>query len=142
MVHTRKKKPTTLDPIVLWAKIVNQIQHMEGTGPNTFVNTVCIKGCLHKISAAVVRSHIKQAVQDLNRQGMDIRVHPQEVRTHSICSSFATLLANRGVHEKKIMLHGRWKSNTFMRYIREDITKTDITTKISNVKNLNLRRLV
>ena len=140
IVRKRKKQPTALNPVVLWAKIVKRIQQMDGTGPDTFVNMVCIKGRLHEISAAVVWSHIKQAVQDLHNQGTNIRI--QEVGTHSICSSFATLLANRGVNEKKIMLHSWWKSNTSMNYIRKDVTDTEITTKISNVKNGNLRRLI
>ena len=115
---------------------------MDGTRLDTFVNTVRIKGCLHKISAADVRARIKQAVLDLNDQGLDLQTTPQEVGTHSVRSSFATLLANRGVDEKKIMLHGRWKSDAFMKYIRKDVTTTDITTKISNVCNFNLRRLI
>ena len=142
VVRRRKKQPTTLDPVVLWATIVDRIEQMDGTRPDTFVNTVSIKGRLHKISAADVRNHIKQAVQDLNNEGLDLQITPQDVGTHSIRSSFATLLANRGVDEKKIMLHGRWKSVTFRKYIRKDVTTTDITTKISNVCNFNLCRLI
>ena len=142
IVRTRKKEFTELDPVVLWARVVTRIQKMEGTGPNTFVNTVCENGRLYEITAAMVRSHIKAAVQVLNDRGNDTRVSPHEVGTHSIRSSFATLLANRGVNEKKIMLHGRWKSDTFMKYIRKDVVNLDITTKISTLKNHNVKRLV
>ena len=134
IVQRRKRQPTALDPVRLWATIVEQIRQLDGTGPDTFINTVRIKGCLHKFSAADVRAHIKQAVRDLNNQGLDLQITPHDV---GLRRCWPTEVSRR----RKSCSTADGK-DTFMKYICEDITTTDITTKISNVHNFNLRRLI
>ena len=58
-----------------------------------------------------------------------------EVATHSICTTFTTLLAYQMDGTRRIMMEGCWKSDTFMRYVRKDIIDIHITDNLLNIIN-------
>ena len=65
----------------------------------------------------------------------------KEVGTHSICTSFATLLYLRKVDPILIQIGGRWKSKAFLKYIQRDTMEIAITRGISHRRDRNIRKL-
>ena len=69
-------------PVKIWAKIVNRILAYNGMGPDTFVNVVCVNGKLRDITAATIRTVIKNLVDKIGVDHLGFTRH--DVSTHSI----------------------------------------------------------
>ena len=134
--HRSKTGP---DPVAIWAAIVTRIQSYEGTNEDTPINTVCVRHRLFKITNVQIRKYVKFTVRRMGFRRLGL--HPSDVGTHSIRTSFATLLASQNVNVSYIMLQGRWKSNCVMNYIRKEIVDNDTSEHILAITNLNKRKL-
>ena len=79
---------------------------------------------MFSISSAVMRVYLRRAAVDIgtDKLGFDTKL----VGTHSIRSSFAMMLLLNDEAESVVMKKGRWKSNAFLRYIRQQISNYGI----------------
>ena len=119
ITRTRGDPNSLCKPVEVWAKIVNRVLSYNGTGPNTYVNAVCIDGKLRNVTASIIGSKIKSVVDKIGVKRLGFT--RDDVGTHSIRTSFATMLSFLKVDPTLIMLNGRWKSDAVLRYIRIDI---------------------
>ena len=98
----------------------------DGTGPDTYVNVVCVDGKLREVTASVIGLKIKAVVDKIGVKRLGFTHH--DVGTHSIRTLFVTMLSYLKVDPTLIMLNGRWKSDSVLRYIRTDIISPEIIT--------------
>ena len=107
-----------LCPVIIWARICQRIRSYQGTTHRTTVNTVLLESCgkTVKLKSKYVITKLRHAVRFAGPRNLGI--HVESVSTHSIRTSFAMMLALRKVEDSKIMKKGRWKSDAFLRYIR------------------------
>ena len=79
--------------------------------------------------------------------GQDKLGIPEElVGCHSIRVTFATLMNINGASDTQIMLRGRWKSDSFRRYIRENVKQFGSTisrnvSKLTTGNFFTIRRI-
>jgi hypothetical protein len=140
VTRTRGDRNSMFRPVKIWAKIVNRILAYDGTGPDTFVNVVCVNGKLREITAATIGTIIKNSVDKIGTDHLGFTRH--DVGTHSIRTSFATLLSLQHVDIHTIKRQGRWKSDSVFKYIRTDIMAPEtITLALQHTKNHNIIKL-
>ena len=140
ITRTQGRKNSQFKPVKIWADIVTRILSYEDTGPDTFVNVVCVDGKLREITASMIGLKIKACVDKIGIKRLGFTRH--DVGTHSIRTSFASMLSFQQVDTKHIMLQGRWKSNSVFRYIRTDIMAPEkITRALQDAQNFNIIKL-
>ena len=127
ITRTRGEPNSLSKPVQVWAQIVNRVLSYDGTGPDTYVNVVCVDGKLREVTASVIGLKIKSVVDKIGVKRLGFTRH--DVGTHSIRTSFATMLSYLKVDPTLIMLNGRWKSDSVLRYIRTDIISPEIITR-------------
>ena len=67
-----------------------------------------------------MRCHIKAAAKTLRCE--EVRgIREEDVDTHALRSGGANALHMAGYSDRQIMKTGRWKSKTFLEYIREEL---------------------
>jgi len=72
---------------------------------------------LHQSGAKLGRHFVaKQLKKDIKKLGLD----PERYNTHSFRSGRATDLAREGKSDRQIAAIGRWKSNAFQAYIKQE----------------------
>ena len=96
-------------------------------------------GKLKKIDSSTVRNRIRVAVKAIGKEKLGFT--EKEVGTHSIRTSFATLLHLRKVDPILIQIGGRWKSKAFLKFIQRDTTEFAITRGISHRRNRDIKKL-
>ena len=84
-----------LCPVRSWGAIIDRIEGYKGTTGKTTVNTVEINGKLKRIDSSTIRNRIRVAVKAIGEEKLGFTA--KEVGTHSIRTSFATLLYLRKV---------------------------------------------
>ena len=94
-----------------------------------------------EITASQICTCIKKSVIDLAKT-RDLGFGPDDVGTHSIRTTFGTLLANKNLKIEDIMLADQWKSTSVQKYIRKDVILSDITKTLLLNTNNQLRLLV
>ena len=85
--------------------LCDRIEGYKGTTGKTTVNTVEINGKLKKIDSSTIRNRIRVAVDAIGEEKLGFTA--KEVGTHSIRTSFATLLYLRKVDPILIQIGGR-----------------------------------
>ena len=138
---TRQNRNSDMCPVKTWADIIIRIKTYDGISKDTYVNTICINGKLMEITAAQIRTCIKKSVLKISTT-RDLGFGPDGVGTHSIRTTFATLLANKNVRIEDIMLAGCWKSTLVQKYIRKDVVLSNITNELLSNRNHQLKQLV
>jgi hypothetical protein len=114
----QRRSHKQLCPVSIWARICTRIRSYPGTTPRTTVNTVLLESCntTVKLRSNYVITKLRAAVRAAGPKNLGI--HISSVGTHSIRTSFAMMFALRNIADSKIMKKGRWKSDAFLRYIR------------------------
>ncbi len=86
------------------------------------------------IKNKMVIERLQMAVKVIGPESLGIPI--KRVGTHSIRTSFTTLLHINGAADSLIMKMGRWKSNAFLRYIRGYVSSfgDDVATLLTNDK--------
>ena len=139
VIRSRADESSILCPVRSWGAIIDRIEGYKGTTGKTTVNTVEINGKLKKIDSSTIRNRIRVAVDAIGEEKLGFTA--KEVGTHSIRTSFATLLYLRKVDPILIQIGGRWKSTAFLKYIRRDTTEIAITGGISHRSNRKIKKL-
>ena len=91
-----------------------------GISPTTLLSTIFVDGIRADITDKHIRTAIKLAGAVLDypsRKGIPI----ERIDTHSLRSGGANALALNGYSDREIQKMGRWRSNTFKEYIREEL---------------------
>ena len=119
-VHMWSTKDKVLNPVLAWGKT---ILRLWSTIPNASLDTkVCSffsKGKLSDVTSNVIRSHLRAAV-DVIGEGV-LGFTSEDIGLHSIRSGGAMSMFLSGVHEIVIKRIGRWSSEAFLEYIREQV---------------------
>ena len=141
-ITRQRRDPNSLSkPVQVSAQIVNRVLSYNGTGPDTYVNVVCVDRILREVTASVIGLKIKSVVDKINVKCLGFTCH--DMGTHSIRTSFATMLSYLKVDPTLIMLNGHWKNDSVLRYIRTDIISPHlITLALQDKTHFNTIKLI
>lgn len=119
-----------LCPVRIWAEIIQLILTYDRTDLNTPIFYYEKNKKPMFMKSAVLISHLRATVDVLNPDTFGLST--SRIGTHSIRTSFAMLLVLAGTRESVIMLQGRWKSFSFLKYIRPQIQQfsKDLSSKM------------
>ncbi len=119
ITHHRTLDPL-LCPVKIWSRIIKWIISYPATTPESTVNTFLNQnGWLHHFSCLELLSRLRKAAQSL---GPDILgFNYKQIGLHSARSGAAMAMYLAGVPVFTIMLLGRWSSDAFLWYIREQV---------------------
>ena len=120
IVHMFKSGDSTLCPVIAWAKTIRRVRAIPGSSVNS-------KVCLFKnnnenisfISSNYVRSRLRAVVTLLGKE--ELGFTKDDVGLHSIRSGGAMAMFLSGTSEIIIQRVGRWSSDAFLEYIREQV---------------------
>ena len=87
---------------------------------NTLLSAYWEGGIRMDVNDDDVRAHLKAAATVLDYEE-DRGISPNEIDTHSLRSGGANALHLAGYTDRQIMKMGRWRSKTFLEYIREEL---------------------
>jgi len=138
-IRYRPTKKSSMNVIVLWAKIVERIESYSESTPETTINAFEENGKMKFFSSASVRKHIKAAVTIIGEDILGVK--PSEIGTHTVRTSYATMLSHQHVDPKDIQKAGRWLSDVFLKYIRSNTTLVKLSDAMAKASNDGLRRL-
>jgi len=121
----------TLCPVKCAARLVYQIAALpESTGLGTYVDP---DGAVRQVTASEIRAAVQMgaAADNLEAMGYDLT----RIGSHSLRSGGATHLKLCGYDEVTIKKLGRWSSNTYLRYIQNQIGEltAGIATAMSRI---------
>ena len=135
----------TLCPVKAWGTLITLILSYEKTSTLTPINYFVHDNGPSQITATDMITQIRAACKTLGEQKIGIEI--DRVGTHSIRMSFAMQLHLAGVKDHIIMMQGRWKSLSFLRYIRlqiqelsEDLSRKMASTATAHFNISNTRR--
>lgn len=101
--------------------LVRRVHHIldNGGSEQTPICDCSIGNKWHSITQAEMKAKLRQTIRDmkLHRSGLD----PDIVGNHSLRSGGAMALKLHGYSDTEIQKYGRWKSNTWMMYIHNQI---------------------
>ena len=119
-VHMYSTNDEVLDPVTAWARTINRL---ASTIPDFSGDTKVCEFFNGKktidIDSSFVRSKIRSVV-DLIEEA-ELGFGKDDVGLHSIRSGGAMAMFLSGVNEINIQRVGRWKSDAFLEYIREQV---------------------
>jgi len=131
------KSNRTLCPIKAWGELINTILSYENTNNFTNINYLINDNGPAHITADDMIIQLRAACKTIGTQKLGFT--PDRVGTHSIRTSFSMQLHLAGVKDHIIMLQGRWKSTSFLQYIRlqvqelsKDLSQKMATTAVSH----------
>ena len=104
-----------------------------GTTRDTPVNTVWVEHYKTTITSQMTTNSLRAGTLSFGEERLGFS--HEEVGTHSIRSGFAMELYLAKVYPETIMIMGRWKRRSFLRYIRiqaSDLSKGIITLMTNN----------
>ena len=120
----------SLCPVKAAASIVRRLQAFQAA-PDSFIYSYMsasgkLKDVTSPIALQLLRSHVKSI--DFNSLG----ISPEVIGLHSCRSSAAMAMYLNHVPVYTIMLLGRWSSDAFLRYIRQQVTDfgSDVSSKM------------
>lgn len=108
-------------PTFIWGTIIETILGYPGTDLNSPVNTWFDpkKKKLVYITSKQICTQLRSSAHAIGSEKLGF--DPDEIGCHSIRSGGAMALYLSNPNELIIMLIGRWKSNSFMKYIRKQV---------------------
>ena len=108
-----------LCPVKSWAKVITRISNYKNTTSNTPINVILQNNKLYQISSKDNIDFLRRTVKSMNIN--DLGFGPNEIGTHSIRSGGAMSMKLANISDSTIRLIGRWKSDSFLKYIRVQI---------------------
>ena len=127
-IHMFRTTDTVLNPVIAWATTVRIIRGYPGTSPDskvcTFLNP---DGTICNIQAPHVRDWLKTIVTLIGEEELGFTA--ADVGLHSLRSGGAMAMFLSKTSTIIIMRVGRWSSEAFLEYIREQVQ--DFTAGIS-----------
>ena len=107
-------------PVRAFRSIILRILSYQDTSEKSEINTVKYGNEIVTITSKVMLQHIKNTVDLIGEESLGFG--KDDVGIHSIRSSFAMFLTLNGTYPEIVQLQGRWKSQSFMDYIRPQIS--------------------
>jgi hypothetical protein len=123
-------------PVRSWAEIVHRIRSHPKSSDSTTVNAYTGRGGkLLFVSSNQIRSIIRAAAATIGTDKLGFQIC--EIGCHSLRSGSAMAMYLAKIPVTTIQLIGRWKSDAFMRYIREqvDCFTKNISFKMTQTKS-------
>ena len=132
-VHMFRTSDRSLNPVIAWARTVQRVRNYPNT---TNDSTVCTfmdsKGNLVQIQSTQVRDWLKTVV---NLIGVDVLgFTSDDVGLHSIRSGGAMAMFLSKTSTIIMMRVGRWSSNAFLEYIREQVENFTVDVSENMIK--------
>jgi hypothetical protein len=129
-----RTRDTEFCPVRTWATIIQRIRSYPKSSDNTSINTFFDGRRISHISATDVIRALRNATSQIGFD--DLGFHPEEVGTHSIRCSAAMAMAIMKVPTWQIMITGRWNSDAFMKYIREQVDRISegVSSRMASVE--------
>ena len=118
---TQHKTGTEFCPVRAWGGLKKRILSYPGTSENSKVSLVKHGRRVYEITAAQVKQQLKIFVASAGAERLGIDL--DRIGTHSIRTSCAMFLHLAGVQVYFIMLIGRWKSDAFLLYLRQQVNE-------------------
>ena len=119
-IHMFKSGDKVLCPVRAWAMTVKRVRNIPGTDDTS---PVCLfqdsSGNITHISAEYVRLRLRAVVDIMGKQKLGFT--KEEIGLHSIRSGGAMAMFLSGTSVIIIMRVGRWSSEAFLEYIRDQI---------------------
>ena len=111
-----------LDPVVIWMRIIKRLVKNPKTKPTTYINTVYVRGTdkSFRVTSTMVINMLRNTVTIMGSERLGIPI--KSIGTHSIRTSFAMMLNLNKKSDSFIMKQGRWKSSSFLKYIRNYVS--------------------
>ena len=105
-----------LCPVKSWARVIKRISSYHTSTTNTPINVVQINNKLYQISSKDNINFLWKTERSMNND--DLGFGPTEIGTHPIHSGGAMSMKLANISDSTIRLIGRWKSDSFLKYIR------------------------
>jgi hypothetical protein len=135
-ISMHRSSDSSICPIIVWASIVQRIRSYSHSSDSTPVNCYTSQqGSTGHITSTQIRTKIRAAAASLGEPTLGFKI--EEIGCHSLRSGSAMAMYLAGVPVTTIQLIGRWKSDAFMRYIREqvDCFTQNVSSKMLTTKN-------
>jgi hypothetical protein len=114
------RSSSKLCPVSIWATIVKRIRSYPSANDSTNVNAYqSSKGRLLHVSSSQIRQKLRLAASLLGSKTLGFEVN--ELGCHSLRSGSAMAMYLARIPVTTIQLIGRWKSDAFLWYIREQV---------------------
>lgn len=119
-VHMFRTGDPLLCPVVAWATTIKRIlRTVPNASENTKVSSFYMNGQIKEVDASTLRSRLRSIVDVIGKNVLGFT--KDDVGLHSIRSVGAMAMFLSGVSDIIIQRVGRWESNAFMEYIREQV---------------------
>jgi len=119
-----------LCPVKAAAAIVRRLQSFHAT-PATFIYSyMSASKKLSKVTSSIALQLLRSHIRSIDH--LSLGITPDEIGLHSCRSSSAMAMYLNHVPVYTIMLLGRWSSDAFLRYIRQQVTDfgSDVSSKM------------
>jgi hypothetical protein len=119
-----------LCPVKAAAAIVHRLQSFKAS-PDAFIYSyLSSTGQISDVSSSSALQLLRSYIRSIDHQGLGIT--PAEIGLHSCRSSAAMAMYLNHIPVYTIMLLGRWSSDAFLRYIRQQVTDfgSDVSSKM------------
>ena len=132
---SQQKTGRHLCSVKSWGKLIQRIHKYPDITIKTPVNVVLLNNKLVEITDRDITQTLKATVTLIGPEKLGFT--KDEVGTHSIRTSTAMSLFLARVGVVTIMLLGRWKSDSFLRYIREHVLEAlvRVSFRMANQKD-------
>jgi hypothetical protein len=119
-ISMHRSSSSIMCPVISWANIVGRIRSHPKSSDSTTVNAyVGRSGKLLYVSSNQIRTILRAAAAAIGPEALGFQIC--EIGCHSLRSGSAMAMYLANVPVTTIQLIGRWKSDAFMRYIREQV---------------------
>jgi hypothetical protein len=132
---TQHRTDIDMCPVKFWATTVHRIRQYPNASDKTPIDAFHTNNRTFAIPAAAVRVYLRRAVQAVGEERLGFPA--KKVGTHSVRSSFAMMLTLHDEEDSIIMKKGRWKSASFLKYIRQQISSYGYKVSKIMVSNQN-----
>ena len=141
-IHMFSSGDSLLCPVRAWAKTIQRVRHIDGTGDQS---PVCLfedgQGHISHLTASYARSRVRAIVKIMGENMLGFTA--DEMGLHSIRSGGAMAMFLSGTPVVVIMRVGRWSSDAFLEYIRDQVESftADVSKKMIKCEefvNLNM----
>lgn len=126
-----------LNPVRAWSNIVKRVLSYPKASKNSQVNLFLLDNKHFHISSKNVLTALRSTVRTIGSK--ELGFSHSEIGTHSLRSGGAMALYLGGCGEAAIKLTGRWKSDSFMKYIRKQVQQfsIDFSSKMMRVEHFS-----
>ena len=119
-IHMFRTGDKLMCPVIAWATTIKRIlDTIPGASGDTKVSTFNDLGRITEITSTYARAKIRSITELIGEE--ELGFSKEEVGLHSIRSGGAMAMFLSGVSDIIIQRIGRWESNAFLEYIREQV---------------------